>query len=120
MNPENTRRRQPKSLIGSASELGRRHRPDYILMLCMVMLLAIGLVVIYSVSPAISAQLVGDVDPNHFMYKQIIFLIIGLSAFAFGSLMPLSIWSKLQKPIIFFQFLSKLNASILASTYYCF
>ncbi len=106
MNPENTRRRQPKSLIGSASELGRRHRPDYILMLCMVMLLAIGLVVIYSVSPAISAQLVGDVDPNHFMYKQIIFLIIGLSAFAFGSLMPLSIWSKLQKPIIIFAIIS--------------
>lgn len=64
MNPSTRRVRAPARVEDA---LGRRHRPDYILMLCIFMLLAIGLVVIYSVSPAISAQLVGDVNPNHFM-----------------------------------------------------
>lgn len=86
--------------------LGRRHRPDYLLMLLIVMLLAIGLVVIYSVSPAISAQLVGDVDPNHFMYRQLMFLGLGFGVFAFTSVVPLSIWNKVQKYILWFAVIS--------------
>ncbi len=98
MNP--TRRRQPLTNELKTTPVGRRHRPDYILMLCMVILLAIGLIVIYSVSPALSAQLAGDTDPNHFMYRQIFFLALGFGVFTVTSLIPLSIWSKLQKYII--------------------
>ncbi len=102
MRSQQTRRRKPADMTSKVNPIGRRHRPDYILMLCMVMLLAIGLVVIYSVSPAISAQLTSDVDPNHFMYRQIFFLLVGFGVFMFTSLMPLSVWSKLQKYIIWF------------------
>lgn len=91
---------------GSEMELGRRHRPDYILMLCMLMLLAIGLVVIYSVSPAISAQLVGDVNPNHFMYRQLVFLMLGFGVFTAASFLPLSFWSFIQKYILWFAIIS--------------
>ncbi len=84
----------------AASALSRKHRPDYMLLILMVFLLAIGLVVIYSVSPAISAQLVGNVDPNHFMYKQVLYLGLGFGTFLITSLLPLSLWSKLQKYII--------------------
>ncbi|MCA9301364.1 cell division protein FtsW [Candidatus Saccharibacteria bacterium] len=86
----------------SQSTLGRRHRPDYLLLLCIFMLLAIGLVVIYSVSPAIAAQLSGDVDSNHFMYKQILFLLIGFSVFTVASLLPISFWQRFYKYIIAF------------------
>lgn len=86
----------------SDSILGRKHKPDYILVLCIAVLLAIGLVVIYSVSPAISARLVGDVDPNHFMYRQLLFLGIGSAVFTFASLVPLSFWNKIQRYIIWF------------------
>jgi cell division protein FtsW len=99
MNPS-VRRRQPSSPQNKMEVTSRRHRPDYILMLCMMILLAIGLVVIYSVSPAISAQLTGDIDPNHFMYRQLLFLMLGFGVFTFTSLMPFSIWTKLQKYII--------------------
>lgn len=100
--------RQERRPSGSSSSftLGRRHRPDYFLMLLIVILLSIGLVVIYSVSPAISAQLVGDVDPNHFMYRQIMFLVLGFGVFAFTSVVPLSIWNKVQKYIIWFAIIS--------------
>ncbi|MBP9738276.1 cell division protein FtsW [Candidatus Saccharibacteria bacterium] len=85
-----------------SSVLGRKHKPDYALVLCMTILLAVGLVVIYSVSPAISARLIGDVDPNHFMYKQLTFLGLGFAVFTATSMLPLSIWNKLQKFIIWF------------------
>lgn len=92
--------------LSQSDTLGRRHRPDYILMLCMVILLSIGLVVIYSVSPAISAQLVGDVDPNHFMYRQLIFLGIGFGVFTAASFLPLKFWSFIQKYILWFAIIS--------------
>ena len=94
MNPRTDRRRQSQA---KTSVLGRRHKPDYILVLTVTTLLAIGLIVIYSVSPAISAQLVGDVDPNHFMYRQLLFLVLGFGVLGVTSTLPLNIWAKLQK-----------------------
>lgn len=105
MNPS-VRRRHPSGTGNTQALIGRRHRPDYILMLCMVMLLAIGLIVIYSVSPAISAQLAGDVDPNHFMYRQLIFLVLGFGVFTVATLLPLGFWAKAQKYIIWFAVIS--------------
>ncbi|MCA9309434.1 FtsW/RodA/SpoVE family cell cycle protein [Candidatus Saccharibacteria bacterium] len=94
-------RRQPP-VADTDGVTARRHRPDYVLVLCIAMLLAVGLVVIYSVSPAISARLVGDVDPNHFMYRQMIFLLLGFSVFAVTSYLPLKYWRVLQKYILWF------------------
>ncbi len=85
---------------GMHSALGRRHRPDYGLLVAMLLLVAIGLVVIYSISPAISAQLNGDVSGNHYMYRQIQFLLLGFGVFIGASSLPLSVWSKLQKYIL--------------------
>ena len=106
MSPSSTRRRPQVTNSTGAVKVGRRHRPDYILMLCMVMLLAIGLVVIYSVSPAISAQLTGDVDPNHFMYRQLMFLGLGFGVFITTSYLPLGFWNFVQKYIIWFAVIS--------------
>jgi cell division protein FtsW len=72
----------------------------------MVMLLAIGLVVIYSVSPAISAQLTSDVDPNHFMYRQLMFLALGFGVFITTSFLPLNFWRFVQKYILWFAIIS--------------
>lgn len=94
-----TIRRNPTNRL-SDTVFGRKHKPDYLLFLSMTILLTVGLVVIYSVSPAISARLVGDVDPNHFMYRQLIFLALGFSVFAFASLVPLRLWEVVQKYIL--------------------
>lgn len=94
------RARINRSQQTEASLMVRKHRPDYQLLLLMTMLLMLGLVVIYSVSPAISAQIIGDVNPNHFMYKQVLYLMLGFGVFTVTSLLPLGIWAKLQKYII--------------------
>jgi cell division protein FtsW len=95
----NTRRRNPSSSSLQTTS-GRKHRPDYLLFLSMTTLLVVGLVVIYSVSPAISARLVGDVDPNHFMYRQLTFLALGFAVFTFSSIVPLKFWEKVHKYIL--------------------
>ncbi len=94
-----TKRRNPTNRLSDVA-FGRKHKPDYLLFLSMAVLLTVGLVVIYSVSPAISARLVGDVDPNHFMYRQLIFLALGFSVFTFASLVPLRLWEVAQKYIL--------------------
>ena len=99
---QKTQRSPKQKVIDGFEQLGRRHRPDYILVLCIVTLLAVGLVVIYSVSPAISAQITGDVDPNHFMYRQLFFLLIGFAVFSAVNIFPLTFWTKIQKYIIWF------------------
>lgn len=103
---QTARRRQPALAGASDASVGRRHRPDYILVLCMTMLLAIGLIVIYSVSPALSAQLPGDIDANHFMYRQLMFLLLGFGVFITTSLLPLGFWGKIQKYILGFAIVS--------------
>lgn len=94
--------RRPLPSVGDKNALGRRHKPDYLLMLYVLILLAIGLVVIYSVSPAISVQVSGDTNPNHFMYRQLLYLGLGLVVFTAVANVPLGWWSKLQKYIIWF------------------
>lgn len=106
MSPSARGVRRPRQQRGTEEQLGRRHRPDYILALAILMLLAVGLVVIYSVSPAISAQLGSDVNPNHFMYRQLRFLAIGGAVFFAASHIPLKFWAFIQKYIIWFAVIS--------------
>lgn len=98
-------RRTPQSTF-EGGVLGRKHRPDYMLVVLMTVLLALGLIVIYSVSPAISAQLSGDISQNHFMYRQVLFLILGFSAFGVASVLPLKTWEKIFPIIIGFAVIS--------------
>lgn len=64
---------------GDTPESGRKHRPDYYLLAFFVLLLAIGLVVVYAISPALSASV--GVSENYYATKQMI--AIGLSLVAF-------------------------------------
>lgn len=83
---------------GDNLELGRKHRPDYILLLIAVALLSIGVIVVYAISPALSAS--HHVSANYYVGKQLI--AIGLSAIAFGLTfkVPLSWWRFAYKPLL--------------------
>lgn len=89
------RRRQPVMLDRDRQ---RRHRPDYWLVLISALLLAIGLVVVYAISPSLSIQ--KHVSESYFVSKQIIAICLGLVAFALVAALPLGTWRKLQKPLI--------------------
>lgn len=96
MRPQTVRRRPQPSF--SSLELGRKHRPDYWLLLICVTLLAIGLIVVYAISPALSAA--NHSSGNYYVSKQL--LAIGLSAIAFMVTykVPLAWWRHVYKPLI--------------------
>lgn len=78
--------------------ISRRHRPDMLLLLFISILVLLGLVIIYSISPALAER--QNVDQNVFMYKQLLYLAFGITAFTVMSLIPLDFWSKIQGKLI--------------------
>lgn len=78
--------------------LSRRHRPDYQIVLFMGLLMLIGLVVLYSISPAraefINSTSSRSLEQAHFMQRQIVYLFVGLAAFVVATLLPLKLWKQ--------------------------
>ncbi len=76
----------------------RRHKPDYILLILSVVLLAVGLVVVYAISPGLSAQ--KNVGENYYVGKQLVAVLLGIVAFLVTSNIPTEHWRKFEKPLI--------------------
>lgn len=80
------------------SGVGRRHRPDVMLLLFISILVLLGLIVIYAISPPLIARAVAagqDIDPNHYMLRQIAYLLIGFAAFAIFFVVPADFWRRI-------------------------
>lgn len=90
-----TTRRRPNI---SGVKATRRHRPDYILILIASALLAYGLVVVYAISPGLSAQ--RNVGENYYVGKQLVAIVLGVAAFIITSRIPTEWWKKLEKPLL--------------------
>ncbi len=85
----------------------RRHRPDYILPLLSVILMVIGLITVFAISPALAAS--NNVSDNYYVSKQLIAIALGVAAFiVVGNIRP-SAWRKAEKPLI----ISAVVASVL-------
>jgi cell division protein FtsW (lipid II flippase) len=80
-----------------SGNLVRRHKPDHWLLIIAALLLTIGLVVVYSISPALSAS--QHVSQSYFITKQLIDIGLGILVFAIASYLPLNIWPKSAKPL---------------------
>jgi cell division protein FtsW len=89
-------RRRPAVMQRGVTQ--RRHRPDYVLLVLSAILLVVGLVVIYSISPGLAAQ--RNVSENYYAVKQLIAIGLGLLTFAAMATIPYDLWRKLQKPLI--------------------
>ena len=94
--PALARRRPVYAASQSAST--RRHRPDYWLLVISALLLAVGLIVVYSISPALTVG--KQVSGNHYIMHQL--LAVGLSAVAFGitAFVPFARWRQLARPLL--------------------
>lgn len=88
-------RRKP-AVFGASSP--RRHRPDYILVLLSVVLLAIGLIVVYAISPGLAAQ--KNVNESYYISKQVLAILIGLAGFVVAANIPFGHWRQLLRPLI--------------------
>lgn len=86
----------------------RRHRPDYILVILSTILLAIGLVVVYAISPALAVE--KHVTNNYFVTRQLISIGLGIIVFGITAKIPLEQWRKAFKPLLIVAGLATLMA----------
>ncbi len=77
----------------------RGHHPDYVIALTVTILLAIGLVMMYSISPILSQKSVGSADRSYFFINQIKYVGIGIVAWIVATSVPYQTWKR-YAPII--------------------
>jgi cell division protein FtsW len=109
MRPQTARRRPTRSVADTS--MGRKHRPDYWLLILSACLLAIGLVVVYAISPALS--MAHHVSNNYYVGKQILAIALSAVAFLVTAHVPLSWWRQAYKPLLVVAALATLLALIL-------
>jgi cell division protein FtsW len=76
----------------------RRHRPDYWLLVIAVFLVAIGVTVVYAISPALSATSGGS--GAHYISRQLIAIVLSAVAFLVTARIPLRTWQRWQTPLL--------------------
>jgi len=86
-----------------ALNLGRKHRPDYWLVVLVVALSLIGSVVLFSITPALTGG--NSAQSLNFMLRQGLFLLVGLIAFVVASRIPLEFWRRYGAKLFVFAFI---------------
>ncbi len=82
-------------MIKSGGPVVRTHHIDYVIALLVTVLLAIGLVMMYSISPILSNKLLGHTDNSWFYFlNQLKFVGIGLVVLVIATAVPYTVWRK--------------------------
>ncbi|HSW36992.1 MAG TPA: putative peptidoglycan glycosyltransferase FtsW [Candidatus Saccharimonadales bacterium] len=92
-------------------DLGRRHRPDYWLVAICALLLGIGLIVVYAISPALSAS--AHVGGNYYVLKQLTAISLSVVAFILTAQIPLEKWRQASKTLLIIAISATLLALVL-------
>ncbi len=87
--------------------LGRRHRPDYLLIMIAVALVGIGLIVVYSISPGLA--MTNSVSENYFVSRQLLAIGLGLLGFLICSFLPLRLLKASCKALVAAAFLAAVS-----------
>jgi cell division protein FtsW len=98
MRPSVTAPRRRSQLILQELNLGRKHRPDYWLLIWCAVLLAVGLIVVYAISPALSVAY--HVSGSYYIGKQLLAIGLSLVAFVITARVPLKWWQQAYKPLL--------------------
>jgi cell division protein FtsW len=76
----------------------RRHRPDYLLVVLALFLVAIGLTVVYAITPALNATSGGN--GAHYVSRQLVAIGLSIVAFMVTARIPLRTWQRWQMPLL--------------------
>jgi len=82
----------------NGTQILRRHRPDYALLIISAILIVVGLITIYAISPGLSQST--NTSPSYYVIKQMIAIGLGLVGFAVVVYLPVEIWQKYLKPLL--------------------
>lgn len=105
------RRSQFRDKATGALQGNRRHRPDYPLLLLCITMLAIGLIVVYAISPALTEA--AHVASNYYVGKQLLAIGLSLVAFVVTSQLPIGKWRQISKPLLIIAAVATLLAIVL-------
>jgi cell division protein FtsW len=84
--------RSRQSLRETSYGTARRHKPDYWLLILAALLMTIGLVVVYSISPGLAAS--QKISQNYFITKQLIAVLLGAVCFGLAAALPINFWRR--------------------------
>ena len=105
---QNLQARHRPQILQQQLQLGRKHKPDYWLLIWCATLLAIGLIVVYAISPALA--ITNNVSADYYVDKQMIAIALSIVAFIITARVPLKTWRKAYKPLLVFAGLATLLA----------
>lgn len=83
----------------SNSQLNRKHKPDYLLIIFAALLLVLGIIVMVAISPALTAQ--GKVPGSYFVFRQLVAMGLGLISFWICSKLPEQFFRNTQRLWVF-------------------
>ena len=87
-----------------AIDVVRRHRPDYMIVLYMGILMLLGLIVIYAIGPqranVLNTAIGSDYSDDYFFLKQTVSLVLALIAFGVMAALPYTLLLKHAKKIL--------------------
>jgi cell division protein FtsW len=83
-------------------------------LLLSVILLVIGLIVVYAISPGLAAQ--KHVSDNYYVGKQVVAILLGVMAYIAMAVIPIKTWLHLQRPLIIAAILMTLIALLLPAS----
>jgi cell division protein FtsW len=92
-------------------DLSRKHRPDYWLVILCALLLGIGVVVVYAISPALTVT--NNVSSTYYITKQILAIVLSMVAFVITAKVTLEWWRKSYKILLIVAGLATLLAIVL-------
>lgn len=110
MNPPKTNNYQSTDQ-SSIYGLRRQHRPDYVLVVISAIMLVIGLIVVYSISPALGLQ--KNVSDNYYVNKQLIAILLAIIAFIVAAALSPKNWRALAKPLVVAAIVSSLAVRLI-------
>lgn len=86
------RRRLLSAVADKLSAPTRRHKPDHWLLIISALLMVVGLVVVYSISPALAAS--QQISQGYFVTKQLIAVGLGVVSFSLAAIVPIDFWKR--------------------------
>ncbi len=81
-----------------ALSLGRKHRPDYWIIIICALLLAVGIIVVYAIGPAL--KITTNLSASYYTSRQIIAVVLSAVAFIFTATIPIQKWKENTKWIL--------------------
>jgi len=76
----------------------RRHRPDYWLLILTIALAAVGVIVVYSISPALQVE--KGVNGGQYVLRQLVAIGIGIGIFVGAAAVPMDRWRQWNRPLL--------------------